>query len=218
MPAPTADIFLARYHPDGTLAWAKRAGGKGNYDVAYGVAAAADGGAVVVGSCGLDWCNDPSLGPATFGPGESLQTDLPCSYFGDMFVARYAKDGSLVWVRRAASLSKSSDATDVGILPDGSLAIGGFSSGLTFAPGEASETTISDTGRFLARYDAGGGFEWVKLVGPPQIDFHVRVGAGGVLAMAGSFAGTTTFFPNEPSAASLSSAGAGDVWFGRFAP
>lgn len=218
IPAPTADIFVARYHPDGKLAWAKRAGGKGNYDIAFDLAATPDGGAFVVGSCGLDWCDDPLLGPATFGPGESLQTALPCSFRGDMFVARYAKDGSLVWVRRAASAAKSSLAADVGILPDGSLVLAGFSSGLTFAPAEANETALSDTGRFLARYDDNGAFQWVKLVGPPQLDFRLRVGAGGTLAMAGTYFGTTKFFPSEPSSASLVSAGANDVWLARFAP
>lgn len=218
MPAPTADIFIARYHPDGTLAWAKRAGGKGNYDIAFDLAATLDGGAVVAGMCGQDWCNDPSLGPATFGPGETLQTALPCTHLGDMFAARYANDGSLVWVRRAQSAAKYSEATDLGVMPDGSLVLGGYSSGLTFAPGEANETTLPDTGRFLARYDGNGVFQWVKLVGPPQLDFHLRVGAGGVLALAGKYFGTTKVFPKEPSGASLASAGANDVWFARFAP
>ena len=42
------DVFLARYNPDGTLAWAAQANGQG-LGVGSGVSALADGSAVVVG-------------------------------------------------------------------------------------------------------------------------------------------------------------------------
>ncbi|MCX6357762.1 MAG: hypothetical protein NT045_07830, partial [Candidatus Aureabacteria bacterium] len=42
------DIFIARYNPDGTLAWAKRAGGT-NWDGGNAIAALADSSALVTG-------------------------------------------------------------------------------------------------------------------------------------------------------------------------
>ena len=60
-----SDICVARYNPDGTLAWAKRAGGIYR-DTACHIAVLSDGSALATG--------DFWDGTATFGPGEPGET------------------------------------------------------------------------------------------------------------------------------------------------
>lgn len=74
------DAFVATYAADGTLAWAKRAGG-GSVDWAAGVTSLLDGSVVVTGAF---------RGPALLGQGEAGQTTLLASGESDAFVARYA--------------------------------------------------------------------------------------------------------------------------------
>src|SRR5262249_22259351 len=78
------DVFVARFRPDGTLAWVKRAGGTGS-DPALGIAATPGG------SC---WVTGSFEGTAIFGPGEAGERVLDSSGLGDAFVARYNADGS----------------------------------------------------------------------------------------------------------------------------
>ena len=76
------DIFLACYNPDGTLAWARRAGGEG-FDYGWGVAVLSDGSALVTGWFGVFGST------ATFGAGEANETFLTSEGNHDIFIARY---------------------------------------------------------------------------------------------------------------------------------
>jgi len=70
-------VFVARYKANGTLAWARRAGGAGQ-DESLDAAAFSDGSSVVTGRF---------TAPATFGAGEPHQTTFSTS---GAFVARYS--------------------------------------------------------------------------------------------------------------------------------
>jgi hypothetical protein len=72
--AAHTDLFVARYHPDGTLAWAQRAGGDAN-DTAAAIAAMPGGGALLAGHF---W------GSADFA-GETLTSAGP----GDIVLGRF---------------------------------------------------------------------------------------------------------------------------------
>jgi hypothetical protein len=74
---------VARYSNDGTLAWAKRAGGVA-HDMARGIAALDDGSCLATG-----WF----AGSATFGAGDPKQTLLGSRGGRDVFVARFNADG-----------------------------------------------------------------------------------------------------------------------------
>jgi len=85
------DIFIARYNTDGTLAWAKRAGGIGE-DSGYGVTSLSDNSIIMTGDF---------TGAAAFGAGESKETILTSNGESDIFIARYDPDGTLSWVKHA---------------------------------------------------------------------------------------------------------------------
>jgi len=78
LPGSGNEIFVAKYDPNGGLAWAKGAGGSSN-DIGYSIAV--DG----FGNCYVTGLFNNS---AIFGTGEANQTTL-FGTGGDMFVARY---------------------------------------------------------------------------------------------------------------------------------
>ena len=80
-----SDVFLAKYKPDGTLVWARRAGGSfvgALSDLALGIAALSDGTAFVTGKF---------TDTATFGLGELNQTSLNSAGSYDVFISRFNK-------------------------------------------------------------------------------------------------------------------------------
>ncbi|MCX6645049.1 MAG: hypothetical protein NTY09_01620, partial [bacterium] len=74
------DIFIARYYPNGTLAWAKRAGGESAVEGGYGITTLSDDSTVGTGKFEES---------ATFGPGEPNETVLTSAGGVDIFVARF---------------------------------------------------------------------------------------------------------------------------------
>ncbi|MCX6646286.1 MAG: hypothetical protein NTY09_08010, partial [bacterium] len=117
-----SDIFIARYNPNGRLAWAKSAGGE-SYDKSYGITHLFDNSTVVTGMFNIS---------ATFGPGEPNQTALTSDgWGGDIFIARYNPDGSLAWAKRAGPDSNAYYDEGYGItaLSDNSTVVTGWFAG-----------------------------------------------------------------------------------------
>jgi hypothetical protein len=161
-PVGQADLCVARYEPDGALAWARSAGGAlATLDVTS-IASMPDGACVLGGSF---------AGRATFGAGEANETELlsapfffnPSSPSQDLFVARYDADGTLGFAR--ASGAGTGDVTNsVAVFPDCSfVATGLFSGTVVFGEGDVNEATLVDpvgvdgVDMFVARYNADGG-------------------------------------------------------------
>jgi hypothetical protein len=145
-----SDLFVAALNGDGTLAWAKRAGGRG-WDAAYAVALDTSGSAAVVGTYG-----GPANASATFGPGEPGQTVLPSGNSYEVFVARYDASGSLMWARNGTGPSDYDEAYGVAISADQSVtAVGRFAESMTFNPGQPNAITLTapaNTAAFIARW------------------------------------------------------------------
>ncbi len=202
--AGDSDIFLARYNPDGTLAWARRAGGPSS-DSAMGVALLADGSALVAGYFFRE---------AVFGANEPNETaflsaggDDPLYGSHDVFAARYNPDGSLAWATRAGGIW-SDMAHSITTLPDGSLFVAGeFRNEAIFGamePGDA-ETRLTSTGLadiFLARYNSDGTLAWAKQAGrggkwDTAAAHSVAAMSDGSAFMTGQFSGEAVFGGTE---------------------
>ena len=76
------------------LDWVRQAGGthQNQDDQGQGIAVDGQGNSYVTGLF---------AGMATFGPGEPNETTLKSAGFADIFVAKYASDGILLWVKQA---------------------------------------------------------------------------------------------------------------------
>jgi uncharacterized delta-60 repeat protein len=210
------DVFVARYDPDGSLAWAKRAGGFGSTE-AYGVAATSDDSVVVTGR--ID-------GAATFGAGEPNETVLTGGSIsssmmaGAVFVARYNPDGTLAWAKGTGD-PWSERGLGVTVLSDDSAVVTGHAAcGAVFGPGEPNEAELTSAGPFVARYRADGSFAWVKDAGGARDGWGVGVTAlsDDSVVATGYFMGTATFGAGESNETTLTAPGMWDIFVARYRP
>jgi hypothetical protein len=211
-----SDIFIARYNSNGTLAWAKRAGGVG-YQESYGITTLSDNSTVVTGFFGY-------LGSATFGPGELNQTVLVSTGAHNIFIARYNPDGTLAWVKQAGGLN-GDFGNGITTLSDNSTVVTGrfgapSGGSATFGAGEPNETTLaspSGVATFVARYNPDGTLAWAKRAGGSEGNGITSLSDNSTV-VTGYFGGSTTFGPGEPNETVLTSAGGMDIFVARFAP
>ena len=143
------DVFVARYEANGSLRWVRQAGGS-DYDYAYDVAAFPDGSCVVSGE---------------FRYGMTFGEDISLSSYGqdDLFLARYAADGTVTWVHHMGS-SNWDDWARVDGYADGSFVVTGR---LYNAPFYIDDETAlphlgNDYDLYVARFDAAGSLAWVR--------------------------------------------------------
>jgi uncharacterized protein (AIM24 family) len=144
-----ADVFLAKYSPDGAHLWSKRFGGSSR-DTALALAVA---GSDIVLTGFFE-------GTANFG-GSNLTSPVAT----DIFVARYAADGRHLWSTRAGG---TSDATiqGAGVAVDGTGSVvvtGTFTSTADFGGGPLTSAGGADI--FLVKYSAAGSHLWSERFG-----------------------------------------------------
>jgi hypothetical protein len=153
------DICVAKYNSDGTLAWARSAGGI-DKDSFSKLDVLEDGSITILGYI--------SENGATFGRGESSETTL---YNNTLILARFDPDGSLEWARGIYATYPV-----ITFSPDGSVfQTGAFPTitGSVFGSGDANETTLKCRGLsdiFIAKYNSDGTFAWAKAAGGSKLD------------------------------------------------
>ncbi len=157
--------FVARYEEDGTLSFVKRGfGAASQFHNGLGVAAFADGSFALMGEL--------AGGSVTFGAGEPAQTSVNAP--GQTFLARFAQDGSFLWVRTpqpAISVGTRADFCDVAALPDGTSVFRFFPDNfgndttVGFAGSAVSVTTTAASPTVLAAISATGEPLWARALG-----------------------------------------------------
>ena len=205
------DICVAKYNADGTLAWAKRAGGTIKDDN-QGAASFDDGSSVVIGYFGET---------ATFGPGEANETTLTSAGDYDVCVAKYNADGTLAWAKRAGGTDRNLGKRVTSRSDGTSIVTGRMVGTATFGPGEANETTLTSAGdyeAFIAKYNADGALAWAKRAGGTLADRgkDVAVSSGWASMATGYFSGTATFGAGEANETTLTSAGGWDIYLAKY--
>jgi uncharacterized delta-60 repeat protein len=207
------DIFIARYNADGTLAWAKRAGGTAQ-DAGYGITALSDNSTVVTGFF---------KGSATFGQGEPNQTALTSAGGWDIFIAQYNTDGTLDWAKRAGGTSNE-NSTGITTLSDNStVVIGKFYDSVTFGSGEPNQKILTSAGIediFIARYNTDGSLAWAKRAGGTswEIGSAITNLSDNSIVVTGYFSDLATFGPGDIYQTTLTSAGGYDIFVARYNP
>jgi hypothetical protein len=189
------DIFVSKMSPVGAFLWAFRL----------------DDAALALGySLATDMQSNIFLAGSFSGTldldGSTMSSFVTASGSNDIFLAKYNAIGSLVWGFSVGSGSGTFDgAAAVATDAMGNAYItGNFEGTADFNPGTAVNTASSNGGTdlFLARYSAGGAYQWVFGVGSASYE-------NGGLALAvkgtdvyatGSFVGSEDFDPSAGSA------------------
>lgn len=158
-------LFLATYNPEGVL---------------IAVTRAADGGsgrAIAVDPVGNIIVTGTFSGTVTFGEGSDAIT---LNSVGDIdsFVAKWGRDGALIWAKQATGSCTYSDS-DVTADPAGNIIFPHFSfQGIPGRPGSCSDATIS-------KYTAGGSPIWQIQIEEGSRNGYVAADmAGNVLVVA----------------------------------
>ncbi len=178
------DIFVAKYNPNGTLAWAKRAGGKSR-DIGENLALLSDGSVLLSGSVCSASEEEPHY-PVLFGEGELNETDLSDPH-KDTFIAKYNPDGTLAW----AKLTE----------------VGRWISPVITAFGENS-FLLGHPDLNVANYALDGTLLWTKSLtdsGTPHTSVSAICGSSGgdYFVVSGNFEGTAVFGEGEPNETTL---------------
>jgi len=213
IPGPSPNnIFIARYNPDSSLIWAKRAGGAGE-DAGHGVVALSDDSIIVTGAFSMD---------GTFGEGESNETILTAAGgLNDVFVAKYDNNGSLVWAKRAGGTSNDIGMALTRLSGDGVAVTGFFYDAAIFGEGEPLETpltAVAGNDIFVAWYASDGSLVSARSDGGTGQDSGNSIGtmSNGTVLVSGDFAATATFGLGEPNETSFDSNGATDFFFAHY--
>jgi len=209
------DIFVAQYNPDGSLAWAKRAGGSAR-EYGFGITTLSDNSTVLTGYFEAS---------ATFGEGETNETILvSCGAGLDIFVARYNPDGSLAWAKRAGGAGESDQGIEVTTLADDSTVVTGFfTHSAIFGEGETNMTFLDAEAQvsiFVARYNPNGTLAWAKMAGGigPVYSFGITSLSDNSTAVIGTFSGTVEFGEGEPNETVLESDGIFNIFIAGYNP
>ncbi|MHC4661597.1 MAG: hypothetical protein ACYS8W_07900, partial [Planctomycetota bacterium] len=218
------DIFIAKYNPDGTLNWAKKAGGLG-IDQGLGITTLSDGTSIITGYFG-----GPDGDNATFGFGEGNESELISAGDQEFFLAKFNPDGTLNWVKRAGGIARDYGYS-VSALPGGSVYVTGiFASGIatsaTFGAGEGNETvyttTQSSPNMFVAKYNPDGTLNWVNRTsgGGGEYGRAISAFSDGSTAVTGSYWSTSTFGNSSEGGnqVSLTPVGNDDFFVAKYNP
>jgi len=212
---PGWDIFVAKYSPDGSLAWVTRAGSFPDEDIPRGITTLSDDSTVITGYF---------RATAYFGTGESNQTTLTTAGGTDIFIARYNTNGTLAWAKRAGG-SSSDDSHGVAALSDNSMVLAGYFQGTaTFGPGEANQTILTSSGApydiFIAKYNQNGTLAWAKQAGGTSAEYCMGITSlsDNSFVITGYFSGSTVFGPGEANETTLNSPGNYNIFVARYNP
>ena len=207
------DIFVARYNPDGTLAWANRAGGMGD-NYGRGITTLSDDSTVVTGHF---------EGSATFGKGEANETVLESDFGYDIFVARYNPDGTIVWAERAGGTYRDYGNGITSLSDNSTVVTGSFRESAIFGEGETNETVLvsyGDRDFFVARYNPDGTLAGVKRAGGTKGDMGTGITtlSDDSSVVTGYFQDSATFGEGEANETVLVSDGDYDIFVARYNP
>ncbi|MEP1906348.1 MAG: SBBP repeat-containing protein, partial [Nitratireductor sp.] len=202
------DTFIAKYNSDGTLAWAKSAGGTGSD---YGRSIAVD-------SSGNSYVTGNFSGTADFDPGAGT-TNLTSAGSDDAFIAKYNSDGTLAWAKNVGGtdfdIGYSIEVDSSG----NSYVTGTFQGTADFDPGAGTTnlTSAGDSDVFIAKYDSDGALVWAKSVGETNTDRgnSISVDSSGNSYVTGEFRNTVDFDPGAGTT-NLTSAGNRDVLIAKY--
>jgi hypothetical protein len=196
--AGNADVWVAKLDASGNHVWSKRFGDT-NTQFLRGVARDAANGVLLVGQ----YAGSLSFGGPT----------LTAAGLFDAFVAKLDASGNHAWSK---SYGDSADQSGWSVTADASsnvIAVGTFAGTVNLGGGPL--TSLGGNDAWMVKLDASGNHLWSKALGGAgtQTAYAVAVDGAGYVVATGILQGTADF-----GGGALTSAGAADVWLGRYDP
>jgi len=136
------DYFVAKYTSNGALTWLKQLGVASQISSANGVAVDTSGNVYVAGS-------------TSGGLNANSQTGTQ-----DHFVARYASNGTLIWLKQSGVTAKVAYGFGVAVDTLGNIYTSGYTTG-----GLAGNTQTGVQDYFVAKYANNGALTWLNQLG-----------------------------------------------------
>lgn len=197
------DIFVAKYNSSGTLAWAKRMGGRKDDRAAT----------ITVYKNEALYVSGRFKGNAAFG----TQT-MAAEGSTDAFLLKYSLDGDFRWCRKIGGTSHE-EGMALTTSEEGAVFLTGYFQGSTYFDAKQtiklSSLSIISSDIFLTKFDAEGNCLWAKGFGGTASDrgTAIAVSRSKAIYMGASFQGRVDFDPKKskkelnneaiPSAAAL---------------
>ena len=187
------DVLVAKFAPDGSLLWAKRAGGNA-LDVGL---------KLVLGTAGLGITGLFTGTADLFGSSHSAQGGST-----DLFVALLdPANGNALWVRTAGAPGYTDTPGGITMRPNGDIVLAGkFKGDAVFGTDtlhSAFDPWTSTLGFdvFIASWASDGTYQWVRQGSGPHDDQAVELTSGpdGMLYITGQFSDTITFGVEHPN-------------------
>jgi hypothetical protein len=155
-----------------------------------------------------------------FDPGPGT-VNLNAGSTDDIYFAKYNNLGEFQWVKSIGGTTGNDFAHKI-ILDDQNniYLCGSYEGTVDFDPGPAI-ANLSNLGArdgFFAKYDSNGNYLWAKRIGGTSNDEinSMAVSPSGEVHIIGYFNGTVDFDPDPVQQLNYTSAGAEDVFFGRY--
>lgn len=200
------EMFIVKYDASGTYLWSRQISSSGSEgDKATGVAVDSSNNLVVVGSF---------AGTIDFGAGP-----LSTAGSSDIFVAKFAPDGTLVWAKRFGG-SAAEGCSAVALDGTNNILITGgygyYGTAVDFGGGVlplSGGTTVFQNDIYVAKLSSAGNYIWAKGYGGlgDEQSGGITVDGNGDVAVAGSFEQTVNF-----GGASFTSAGGYDMFVAKY--
>lgn len=148
------DIYVVKTDANGTVLWAKKAGGS-REDRGRGIAYDASGNVYVTGTITQS---------AVFSG-----TTLSVTGLNSMFIAKYDANGNFQWVRGAGGCCDTTRGNAIAVDELGNAYVAGYYK--NDADFDTSHlAAVGSTDNFLAKYDTNGNLMWVRSSGGPYED------------------------------------------------
>jgi hypothetical protein len=178
----TSDIFIAKYASDGSVLWAKSAGGN-EFD---------SGSSISTDDSGYVYVTGRFQSQITFGT-----SVLTSSGFYDMFVVKYTPNGTVEWSSSAggngfdASSSISNDANG-NVYVTGSFG----SASISFGTTTLTNTTGNGTNVFIVKYTQDGTVMWANSSSNSDLSYgkSVSTDSNGNVFVSGHFNSSSITF------------------------
>jgi len=184
---PEADMFLVKYNKNGKVLWAQ-------CGIEVDAASSGVGNSVAVDAAGDAYVTGYFIDTLYFGS-VKLFEQWNGSFNGDVFIAKYDKNGNALWAKKAVQANSNGTGSGVAVCTDASenaYLAGNFSDTLTFG----NYKMVSSVGSiFLVKYDKNGNVLWAihnnsGTLGGVNSD---AVDASGNIYISGTFTDTLSF-------------------------